>query len=157
MNKYAQAVIDNMHKPFEIYRLRDADLKKMGYESYPEYLKSDYWRDIKERVLKRDNHACQICGAPTTIVHHRRYSLKTLRGRDLKKIISLCSGCHYNVEIDISGNKREFWDAERIIDKMLWKRELRESRIRINSKVPLPQVSRFARWGTIKERHAPLG
>ncbi len=156
MNKYCQAIIDNRHKPFVMYRLRDGILKKMGYESYPEYLKSDFWLDIKTRVLERDDHICQICGSPTTIVHHRRYDLRTLQGikSHLKKIISLCSTCHYDVEIGKSGNKREFWDAERILDEMLWKRELRESRIRINSKTPLPEVLRFARWGTIKGKHA---
>ena len=34
---------------------------------YNKYLKSDYWKEIKEKIHKRDNYKCRLCNSDEDI------------------------------------------------------------------------------------------
>jgi len=60
---------------------------------YHEYLQSPEWREIRKRVLERDNHLCQGClMAPATQVHHLTYD--NIMAEFLFELTSLCDHCH---------------------------------------------------------------
>jgi|694.fasta_scaffold01126_10 hypothetical protein len=75
-----------------------------GIRTYAEYLASPLWHSIRARVRIRDQHTCQCCGREAVCVHHIDYHAKTLRGKRLTSLISLCGECHADVEW--AGGKR---------------------------------------------------
>ena len=64
-------------------------------EYYAEYLKSDAWQRKRFVVLRRDNWACQYCGAKATEVHHKRYA-RNIGKEPIHWLVSLCKQCHRN-------------------------------------------------------------
>jgi 5-methylcytosine-specific restriction endonuclease McrA len=87
----------------ELYSERDLNLKLLGFDDYRAYRKSDrYWRGrsgIRQRILRRDKSLCVCCGAKSNhIVHHRRYTMEALTGKDDDALITLCRDCHFDVE-----------------------------------------------------------
>lgn len=70
---------------------------------YNDYMASDMWQDIRERVFRRDEYKCRKCGtAKNLCVHHITYEhLGYEKGADL---ITLCKECHKKVhEKDLKG------------------------------------------------------
>jgi hypothetical protein len=80
-------------------------LSSLGFSSYREYLKSDLWKTIRKRVVRRDGGKCRVCEAKAQCVHHVRYKKSTLIGNGDKWLVSLCHDCHHAVEFDSAGNK----------------------------------------------------
>ena len=87
-----------------IYAVRDKILANMGYACYADYLRSDRWKKIRLRALKRDKFCCRFCGDRATQVHHSRYDKRVLLGQSLKGLCACCAVCHQNGEFD-SGRK----------------------------------------------------
>lgn len=84
------------------------DLSHMDYEKY---LRTVFWKEIKEWVTVRDNHRCVICNAEESRfceleVHHRSYDLDVLEGRNSEMLVSLCPRCHKLIEFYSNGRKR---------------------------------------------------
>jgi hypothetical protein len=72
---------------------RASDLEAERKRQYKEYLKTDKWRDKRNRVLDRDKHLCQGClKRAATQVHHLTY--KNIGNEPLFELISVCSVCH---------------------------------------------------------------
>ena len=92
-----------------------------GFGSYQEYLKSDLWKSIRARVLERDNYKCRLCGKHATQVHHRHYGIRTMKGKTLTHLMSVCGGCHQKIEIDCEGKKRSKSAAEEWLRNQLGK------------------------------------
>lgn len=90
----------------------------MGFIDYRAYLKSDLWKSIREKV-RSVKPACEICGHPTTCVHHLSYSLRILRGDLLNQLVALCNDCHKRCEFDDNGRKRSFHRTNRMTKKLL--------------------------------------
>lgn len=70
---------------------RVEELRTMPYQ---EYLKTEHWKSMRLRMLKRANHKCQICnsGNRQLHVHHRTYAN---RGNEqYGDLIVLCHICH---------------------------------------------------------------
>ncbi len=71
-------------------------------KEYSAYLKSTKWRKIREVVLTRDNHTCQLCnwsheesGNRQLTVHHKSYEfIMHEEDNDFKDLITICSICH---------------------------------------------------------------
>jgi 5-methylcytosine-specific restriction endonuclease McrA len=82
------------------YRRRAANLRRLGFASYAEYLASDLWAGIRRRVLDRDGFKCKRCGGRATQVHHKKYVTKALTGDTLGLLVSLCGPCHTFCEWD---------------------------------------------------------
>ena len=89
----------------QIYIDRKANLLVLGFKSYKAYLRSALWASIRSHVLVG---LCCLCGSPSQHAHHLGYSLETLRGDDISKIVPLCEKCHYEVEFKSDGLKRTF-------------------------------------------------
>jgi len=61
---------------------------------YKKYLRSDYWTEIKNQVIERDDHRCRLCNSKIDLqVHHRTYD--NLENEKLEELITLCKKCHY--------------------------------------------------------------
>lgn len=82
----------------EDYGSRNHTLKKLGFDTYKDYLKSNLWKKIRTKIMTRANHTCEICHSKATEVHHSRYHRNDLLGKTLKFLHVLCGDCHYNVE-----------------------------------------------------------
>lgn len=60
-----------------------------------DYLQTPEWRNQRERILRRDNGRCKICGVKSNVmnVHHIFYKepLSEMNDNDL---VTLCPNCH---------------------------------------------------------------
>ncbi len=84
---------------------RSKKLRKLGFKSYPAYLKSDLWKDIKSRLLGADVR-CVVCEQDAETLHHRDYNYHTLSGKDCSTLEPICFQCHRLIEFYIGGEKR---------------------------------------------------
>lgn len=80
------------------YGSRNAYLKNLGFANYAAYLKSDLWKQVKERAFTEKGRQCLTCGAPATVLHHLRYHYDDLRGDTLDNIVPVCNPCHREFE-----------------------------------------------------------
>lgn len=95
------------------YADRNAILREMGFQSYKDYLESQLWKSIRERVLARDKRACCACGGDAWQVHHTVYTRAAMEGRDITSLESICGGCHEWAEFTKKGTKRSLAQANR--------------------------------------------
>lgn len=86
------------------YLRRSVNLRKLGFETYSEYLQSDLWKSIRQWVLKRDRYICRRCKGRAWQVHHKKYVMKAMNGTNLGLLVSLCGDCHKFCEWD--GNRK---------------------------------------------------
>lgn len=84
------------------------------------YLKSELWKQIRIAVFQRDGQLCQICKKHASQVHHKSYSHKTLQGKNLENLISICRTCHENIEFQ-NGIKLSLQEANQKIQKLTQK------------------------------------
>lgn len=90
-------------KNIERYRERSRRYAKKHREEIKEYLRG--YHDNKKfdgnrnKILKRDNYTCQICGnKEKLIVHHKDETINSkVKNNDLNNLITLCRGCHFTV------------------------------------------------------------
>jgi len=82
------------------YQKRLQVVLRLGFATYQEYLASSMWKDIRETVLLRDKCKCKLCGSAATQVHHLSYSYKSMSGKALYLLLSVCSACHKAIEFD---------------------------------------------------------
>ena len=86
---------------------RNAELSRMGFDSYEAYLRSELWLGIRAKIFAaRPN--CELCGAPAQCVHHQHYGRKTLTGKTLQNLKPLCHSCHRYIEFEENGRKTSF-------------------------------------------------
>lgn len=107
------------HYFFKDYTQWDGDLQEAGAESYRSqyneqneerdaayrdrqqeyqeiFLKSDEWREMRAKVLKRAGLTCEAClGAPATEVHHDGYSFGV--APPMWQLRAICRRCHERV------------------------------------------------------------
>lgn len=86
------------------YLKRNRNIALQGFDSYKAYLASDLWKSIRATVLKRDKHACLVCGERATEVHHKSYKMDAIVGAKTLSLMSLCRNCH--VTIEFSGQEK---------------------------------------------------
>lgn len=79
--------------------------KKSHKDWYKEYLQSEAWKTIRERILKRDGNVCQRCWGTAEVVHHKSYAADVLAGLNDSQLISLCSKCHEEIEFSVVDGK----------------------------------------------------
>lgn len=82
----------------EAYSLRARSLRELGFEDYPAYLASPLWAEIRERVLRAAYRLCDFCKRRASQVHHRAYTLETMRGEDDSNLFAICGRCHHRGE-----------------------------------------------------------
>ena len=65
------------------------------WEDYSKYLDSEEWKDIREKVLERDNYTCQGClDAAAEQVHHKTYDHYKKGFEIMFDLTSVCKKCH---------------------------------------------------------------
>jgi hypothetical protein len=92
-----------------------------GFATYRDYLRSDLWQDIRERVLDLHDRTCRLCSCVATQVHHRHYGIRTLTGKTPVHLLPVCGGCHVRIEFDPDGKKRTAKQAESWLKEFLSK------------------------------------
>lgn len=64
-------------------------------ERYKQYLRSNTWQAIRERILLRDNQRCQMCGSTKDLrVHHMNSKYRFHEQEHPEQLIVLCENCH---------------------------------------------------------------
>lgn len=100
------------------YESRDYYLQLIGFNSYRDYLASDLWKKVRQKVFAIKGRKCHLCGAEATALHHHRYYLNELLGRrrGLKFIDPICGECHESIEFD-GGRKANMKNVRRAFVK----------------------------------------
>jgi 5-methylcytosine-specific restriction endonuclease McrA len=82
------------HKEIIANRDAEAEQKQREWrERYEAHLKSDKWRVMRARVLKRDGGICQGCLTnKVTQVHHLTYD--RMGDEMMFDLVSVCGDCH---------------------------------------------------------------
>lgn len=100
------------------YKRRNDLLPEIGYASYPEYLASEDWKRIREKVLRKYPDCC-CCDQRASEVHHFSYEARVLLGLWNEMLFPICDGCHKKVEFLPDGSKRFFDKARTVLIAML--------------------------------------
>lgn len=97
------------------------------YKLYQSYIKSKEFKELRSKVLERDNYTCQFCGRTlqemegtrlTLQAHHKRYdNVGKCNEEEMADIITLCSCCHRGCH-QAPSNRRRFTDKHFIIDNI---------------------------------------
>lgn len=62
---------------------------------YDEYLKTNYWHDVRWVANRRDRYRCQECGFNQELhTHHNNYEFRCDEIRMIHTVETLCSKCH---------------------------------------------------------------
>lgn len=86
------------------YLLRTRNLKRLGYNTYGDYLNSELWRRVRKEKLDK-YPTCYCCSERAKQVHHRNYKLATLKGEDQSGLVTVCQYHHEKAEFNERGNK----------------------------------------------------
>lgn len=67
-------------------------VKQVGYSLF---LRTKYWKFVKDLVISRDNNKCTKCGSEVRLqVHHISYVHHFSEHKNLQDLITLCRSCH---------------------------------------------------------------
>lgn len=80
--------------------MTDEERRQLRKMPYPEFLKSEFWREIKVAVRERADDICEMCGdSRQTVleVHHRTYEHRGWEDLYLTDLLLLCDDCHEDV------------------------------------------------------------
>jgi hypothetical protein len=80
---------------FELYQKRNKKLRQLGYKTYQEYLESEDWQKIRQKLQFKCCHFCKIC--EDLDKHHKSY--KNLGTLSTKDIVVVCRDCHKNLHL----------------------------------------------------------
>jgi len=62
---------------------------------YEDYLKSDEWKKLRERALKRAEYRCEFCGSVATMIHHVQYlKEENSEMENINHLVACCKKCH---------------------------------------------------------------
>ncbi len=98
---YASYERYNNYQQFIFYKERKISADKREedrtkwFKEHNEYLQTDKWKQIRLKVLKRDDFLCQGClESPATEVHHLTYG--HWKNELMFELLSVCYDCHHN-------------------------------------------------------------
>ncbi|MEH2135433.1 HNH endonuclease [Nostoc sp.] len=76
-------------------RLSKADRETLKNLPYPSYLRTKFWKSVREMAIARAGSACQLCNNKTRLqVHHRTYENRGYEDKHLGDLTVLCRTCH---------------------------------------------------------------
>lgn len=91
-----------------LYGRRKKILKKLGFSAYREYLQSDLWQEINEKMFYYYGERCFCCKRRNHLaIHHEKYTEENMSSKSLEHLFLLCRKCHYITEFK-GYNKRKF-------------------------------------------------
>jgi hypothetical protein len=82
------------------YESRAHVLRLLGFSSYQDYLSSELWKSVRERVFADKGRKCFMCGLAASQVHHNRYHRNDFLGKRTKYLNPVCGSCHVGIEFD---------------------------------------------------------
>lgn len=99
-----------------------ARVRRLGYSSYSEYLRSSHWEDVKRRYrASKLPKKCYICGDTKYELHHRTY--KNMGSERLMDFVPLCRKCHGGIHQYIRDNSHKsrlnLWSATKMYKKFV--------------------------------------
>jgi 5-methylcytosine-specific restriction endonuclease McrA len=115
---------------YKAYLRRNRILHTLRFADYAEYLASELWRSIRQRVLTRDKGLCTGCKGPANEVHHGSYTRANLTGLDLRDLYSVCRVCHHACEFKANGEKRPAHKTVKALKNILRPARKRKSKRR---------------------------
>ena len=78
-----------------MYTTLNQALSRVNFNDYSEYLSSNLWKNIRNKVLNRSKGRCELCTRKAKLeVYHRGYTLFALLGKRLDSLIACCDLCH---------------------------------------------------------------
>lgn len=80
-------------------------LKKYGYKDWLEFYESNIFKKVQDKVLKRDNYLCNICGVKAGGIFVKKNNSKMMEGIESNHLVSLCEQCFDYIKEDFLGNK----------------------------------------------------
>lgn len=91
-------------------------------KTYPEYLRSPHWQDLKRRALKRDRHHCQLCNDTETVLHvHHKFYRDSWYDTKIGDLITLCARCHLAFHAPTRFLEARWWAKPWLFLVMLWR------------------------------------
>lgn len=95
-----------MYKGYYNYSERNMFLNQLGFADYKTYLESDLWKTIKTKAFETNGYDCKLCNKSADVIHHRNYTLDTLKGQTFDWLVPLCHDCHRGIEFTKDNQKR---------------------------------------------------
>lgn len=77
-------------------------------DEYRRYLGGNGWRTLSRSILEGARHICACCGGRATVIHHRDYRPRVLRGEDASALVPLCRHCHRRIHF--RGSIQRSWN-----------------------------------------------
>ena len=76
-------------------KARLAEIAARRAMPYAEYLKTEYWQEVRSEKLNRCRYRCELCGRGDKLhVHHKTYEHRGEELLYLWTLIALCEKCH---------------------------------------------------------------
>lgn len=90
--------IDKFEEHLQTTKIKKGSKKRFNKESYNEYLHSELWYSIRQRVFDKKGKKCEGCGSDWNIqVHHTKYTTPVIDGRSLNGLRVVCETCHKKI------------------------------------------------------------
>lgn len=75
------------------YEAAREELKPQLKKEYSIYLRSEKWKEIRNKIISRCKNICEVCeSAPAEQVHHLTYV--RLGNEELNDLLGVCGECH---------------------------------------------------------------
>ena len=68
--------------------------KLLPKTKYYEYINSQKWKNIAQKIRKRDGYACRLCNAKNVELHVHHSTYERLGYEADNDLITLCAPCH---------------------------------------------------------------
>jgi len=99
------------------YYKRNKKLKKHGFDSYQDFLKSKKWKNLKAFAWDHLKvYKCFFCKEKPYTLHHVKYTKIT--GNTLSWLIPVCKSCHSNIHRDVESKDTVFVITRKYADRM---------------------------------------
>jgi predicted nucleic-acid-binding Zn-ribbon protein len=77
---------------------KKAEQREEWLAAYEKYLRSEKWKEVRQRVFKRSGYKCEFCGRQAEEVHHVRYPKgfrrKIFKRENIRYLKAICRKCH---------------------------------------------------------------
>jgi hypothetical protein len=116
--KKMRTVRTRQRSEWSLNTFQGRQIRKMGFRTpyvgsepdwYREYLKTDHWKQIKEKYYNSDMpQECTICGDTVFDLHHRTYD--RIGAENLNDLVPLCRS-HHKATHKLVKAGSSLWDA----------------------------------------------
>ncbi len=105
-------------------------LKELGFKTYKQYLRSDLWQNVREKVFRLNGRQCWCCTKKAKVIHHLKYTKRSLTGKSVDNLVPLCRKCHYKIHFKKNGAKRSTNESLHVFKSIKRNISKKEQRVR---------------------------